>query len=126
MNDLVINIPSLGVRIAEKGNAATIKAKFKLSDEDYESMANAELASRLAGAVKRAVESGKLPKTATKAEVAAFIAKWDGLGGRKGTPLTRYNSALKSDKNVSEEEMNDLIDEAAEYLVSQKREKASA
>lgn len=120
MSTVTISVPTAGVKISDNLTADQMKSKYKLSDEMYDDMAAAELSTRISGAVKRAIEGKKLPATPTNGEVKDFVKNWDGLGGRKGTPLTRLATLQRSDKIVSKEEMNKAIDEATDYLISQK------
>jgi hypothetical protein len=119
MPKLVVSVPTAEVRITENGSLKDIKEKFGVSDDDFISMGLAELGARLSGAVKRAIAGKKLPPKPTDAEVRDFIASWDGLGGRKGTPLTRYNSMVKAG-TYTKKELDQAADEAADFILSQK------
>jgi len=120
MATLNISVPTAGVKVADKGDLAAIKKKYGVSDDDFNDMGLAELGARLSGAVKRAIASKKLPATPTDKEVTEFLSSWEGLGGRKGNPLTRYNNAVKAG-NTPAKELDQMADEAADYILAQKK-----
>ena len=118
MPKLVISVPTAELRITDEATASAIKTKFKLTDEDYDGMAMAELGARLAGAIKRAIESKKLPAKPTVEQATKFLSEWGGLGGRKGNPVTRYQTLSKSDK-ATEKEIAQAREEAVNYLMNE-------
>ena len=114
MPELTISVPTAGVKLVEKASIEKIKKQYGVSDDDFNDMALAELGARLSGAVKRAItaDKPKLPATPTDSEVRDFLTAWEGLGGRKGNPLTKYTNMVKGG-TASAKELDQAADEAA-------------